>query len=421
LYNKISAHARVKRELLVDCHLVRSRIAVSSRDGIKDTSLQGRGMAQYSGSTQESHWLLTSDEVAARRKAAVEASRPRESALSLEEECTLRRHHERRILRFTQRIDFPPKVAASAISYFKRFFLDRSVLDYNPAIIALSSLYASFKVEEVIISADDLVARADVILNGVDEKNIAATESLCGTAMRVTAEALLTTELSFLHLLDFHLICYHPYRSLTVLYERIAADKSLPHLYSGKDEGTAARDSLLEELFSHAHRTVTRRTLLTDVQFTHSPAAIAIAAVISAAHELQKTRPAIDPAALHICLLASLDAEASSVLDDLTEVIRGMAEGGATDDAVRLLEVRRRALCNPENDPTSEVYRQREREKIQLLDDKRMKKAQAHKEAMRQKTEALMGFGGGSNGGQDDRATGAGGDSEVKRIKTIGL
>jgi hypothetical protein len=350
---------------------------------------------------------MTGSAVTARRNAAVIESRPPDAALSLESEQILRRHHERRILRLTTCVGFPDKVAATAISYFKRFFLDRSVLDYNPAIIALSSLYASFKVEEVLMSADDLVARSDTILNGIDAQDSTATESLCGTAMRVTAEALLTTELSFLHLLSFHLICYHPYRSLSVLYARLAADESLPQLVADtKDESAITSGAeaqapvgLLDELFHLANRTVTRRTLLTDTQFTHSPAAIAIAAVVSAAHELHKTRPDVNPTAVRATLMSGLESSAVTVLEELIGDVRCMREGGEADDVVKNLEVQRRALCNLDNDPTSEVYKERERKKVEELDDKRMRKAQADKEKMRQRTEELMGFGGGSTSG----------------------
>jgi Cyclin, N-terminal domain len=364
-------------------------------------------MARYAGSTQSTHWLMSHAEVLQSRRLAVEAHQNLEGVLSLDDEAVIRRHHELRILRLTARIGFPDKVAASAISYFKRFFLHRSVLDFNPSIIALSALYASFKVEEVLMSADDLVSRADVILNGIHASPDdvtgsvgAPSNSVDGTACRVASDVLLSTELSFLHSIKFHLICYHPYRCLFVLRERLANDASLPTLAEYSRSEAHANDddssSPLSSLMVQATRIVTRRTLLTDVQFTHSPAAIAIASLVAAAFEIcqveGKVAEALDPDAIQARLLQDIDEDGSTVIIDLVCQIRQMVEGGVEASVVRQLEVRRQALRNPLNDPMSIEYQKVDEQKQSELHEKRRRKALDHKEKLRRETAALIGF-----------------------------
>jgi cyclin H len=363
-------------------------------------------MARYAGSTQSSHWLMSRAEVLQCRQSAVEAHQNLEGGLSLYEEEVIRRHHELRILRLTTRIGFPDKVAASAISYFKRFFLHRSVLDFNPSIIALSALYASFKVEEVLMSADDLVSRADSILNGIhasaenDTRSVGPpSNSVDGTACRVTSDVLLSTELSFLHSIKFHLICYHPYRCLFALRTRLVNDASLPTLVElNRTEAHSEDDSssLLSSLMLLATRIVTRRTLFTDVQFTHSPAAIAIASLVAAAFELRQVEgkfgEALDPDAIQAALLRDIDEGGSTVIIDLARQIRQMVEGGTKSAIVRELEIRRQALRNPLNDPMSVEYQKVDEERQSELHEKRRRKALDHKEKVRRETAALVGF-----------------------------
>lgn len=347
-------------------------------------------MAQFATSTQQACWLVSCETVNARRRCAIVEARPAETSFSVEEEAIVRRHHERRIFRFVSRIGFPDKVAATAITYFKRFYLDRSVLDYNPSVIALSCLYASMKIEEVILSADDLVLRIDTVLNGICDPDAnpageAATQSVDATASRVTADMLLNEELPFFNMLKFHLICYHPYRSLSVLRVRVSEDGDLPDLTERTPSGEAAGESvglqakeytLLEKLFGLAVRIVNRRILLTDMPLTLSPAAIAIAAVVVSACELAEMERVggVDPELISQKLLSGMDVHVVGTIKSAIAEVKAMREGGlAPDEKVRELESRRKVLCKQENDPTSDVYKKLQLEKERELDRKRLK------------------------------------------------
>lgn len=383
-------------------------------------------MASFAGSTQQRHWHVSAARVAERRAAAV-AHRAPDAALSVDEEAALRRHHERRILRFSARVGFPRKVAATAVTYFKRFYLDRSVLDFNPAVIALSSLYAASKVEEVIMSAEEMVARVDTVLNGIDDPVLnpagqAATESVDGTATRVSLDMLLRDELNFLHHLNFHLVCFSPYRSFLAIADMLHQDPALPELVKtppddpeltrGEPEPAPPRHvptSPLDVLMDRAAHIATRRTFLTDLQFVHTPPVLACACVMVAAEELEAMaaeaagngddtdacagKPNVVAATAVAESLLRSNARAEPVLRETAATVRALPEGGlVSDEEVRALEKRRRELCDPLKDPTSAAFKKRQAEQDEELDEKRRKKMQAKTADNKAKTEALMGF-----------------------------
>lgn len=354
---------------------------------------------------------MSPGEVAARRVSAVQKSGNSNAAFSVDEESALRRHHEQRILRFTSRLSIPDKVAATAITYFKRFFLGRSVLDYNPSLIALSAMYAACKVEEVILSADDLVAHADAVLNGLEERTHSesnahrAVDSVDGTAMSITTDMLLNWELQFLNMLRFHLICYHPYRSLLVVKDRIHSDPELAvlrdkHSMSSHPDGNSA-DSVssspaVDKLIRLSRRIITGRTFFTDMQFIYSPSAIAIASVICAAREIVKSDSTIlsplQSSEFEQHLLKNYSLQIKDEILALAAEIEQISVEKSNIDYLATLERRRKKLCVAQNDPTTELFQELERRQNEELEEKRLKKAQEQREIMQRKTAALMGF-----------------------------
>lgn len=368
-------------------------------------------MALYTGSTQEEHWFLSRGEVVARRMSAIGRNRDPGDTFTLKEESILHRHHEERVLRFASRMSIPDKVAATAITYYKRFYLGRSVLDYNPSVIALSAIYAGCKVEEVILSADDLATHFDTILNGLDPKSLEdrdpmkSIDSVDGTAMSISSEMLLNWELQFLNMLRFHLICYHPYRSLSVIQSKIESDPHMvfltdpPPLTSkaGDHSGSSKTSrTVLNELMHLARTAITGRALFTDLQFTHSPAAIAMACIVCAARQLTNASPAnlpnVTSSELETRLLNLVDSE---IRDEILEVVTDIENVPSSNESVsdiKALELRRKKLCLAQNDPTTELYQELERQQSEQLEDKRLKKSQQQRELMQQRTNALMGF-----------------------------
>nr|CBB36468.1 Oryza sativa protein similar to cyclin H-1 AAP03415 [Saccharum hybrid cultivar R570] len=76
--------------------------------------------------------------------------------LSYEEEQLTRVFYEQKIQEVCAAFKFPHKIQATAIIYFKRFYLQWSVMEHHPKHIMLTCVYASCKVEENHVSAEEL-------------------------------------------------------------------------------------------------------------------------------------------------------------------------------------------------------------------------------------------------------------------------
>lgn len=366
-------------------------------------------MALFLDSTQAQFWTMDEQAVASQRRTAHQsavAARPTVDTahmLSMHEEARIRDFHERRILRFVHQIRFPDKVAATAITYFKRYFLTRSVMDYNPSVIALCALYAAFKVEEVLMSADVLVSRVDVILNGVDEKaDIQQVPySIDGTAARVTSDTLLKIELPFLQQINFHLICYHPLRSLAIIRERLV----LSPLFRATDDDATDR---LGKLLNRASNVIMLRAMISDLPLSQPPGVIAVAATAVASAEMDGPS---DGELLDVLVASGKHARVA--VENAMHVLRSMGDrppSGETD-RVAAMEKRRRRVKNEENDPTtSGKFREHQLDKLAQEDLEEAQLGRNYQEKLKKRAADLLGF------GQDDDEQDANGSAR-KRAK----
>lgn len=362
-------------------------------------------MADFASSTQKSNWLLSEEVVTARREkahtAAVEEASARTDAppMSLDEALELLDHHERRTAALSRHCGLPEKVASSAVIYFRRFFVDRSLMQHNPSVIALQALYAASKVEEAIISSDDLVARADSYLNergGEDAPKYPYDgPSGDGTAARVRVEALLNGELDFLQALRFQLVVFHPYRSL-----HIAANRLKPVLRDDYDRA-----------FNRATELCATRVLHSDLVFSQPPAVLAAAAALAAVREISPD--AVDGALDVLAGDAAADNAAArrERISALADRVATLSKSSVSVPRLAELELKRLAVRDEAADPTSELFRKREAEEEEEVDKERRmavkKKLDAEKEAAQR---FLMGESGSATGkrsradaGLDDR------------------
>lgn len=358
-------------------------------------------MALFIDSTQATHWTIPSDKLAERRastntriqatlaKRANVHRHDRDQAdqhdmLSIDDEAAIRTYHERRILSFIRKTGLPDKVAATAVTYFKRFYVDRSVTEFNPSVIALSALYASGKVEEVYLPADRLVADFDILVNKIPRKqlekeqqsrsdddviNEAMLDAADGTAMRVSEDALLHTELAFLQRLQFHLVCYHGFRSLGALREVLktqntwvsvdqsdVGDKNKNETSSVKQE-----NETLRRICRSAHKWLAWRLPLTELVLTETPAVIALAACAGSAAD-QGVEDGDDSSADSVVRAAAPGMD--GVLAGVRTALWTMREMGDDDvdvcdmDVIKGLERKRRRWQIQENDPVSQRFRE---------------------------------------------------------------
>lgn len=134
----------------------------------------------YSTSTQKKEWTFTKEELEEKRKRANEAFRnkqadliqPGEEAifLSVDEEAKMIALVEGAAVRFSDTFQptMWPSVRWTAYAYFKRLFLEWSVMEANPKIVMMACFYLAMKVEEFYVTIDEFVSN---LKSGTPEQN----------------------------------------------------------------------------------------------------------------------------------------------------------------------------------------------------------------------------------------------------------
>ncbi|KAH7666921.1 cyclin H protein [Dioscorea alata] len=165
--------------------------------------------------------------------------------LSCEEEQLMQVFYEQKIQEVCGAFMFPHKIQATAIIYFKRFYLQWSVMEHHPKHIMLTCIYSSCKVEENHVSAEEL-----------------------GKGIQQDHKMILNNEMLVLQSLGFDLIVYAPYRSI----EGFVADME-EFCQSRIDEPSKFKD-LIETAKSEVDK-----IMLTDAPLLFPPGQLALAAL----------------------------------------------------------------------------------------------------------------------------------------------
>ncbi|KAF5906665.1 cyclin-H isoform X1, partial [Clarias magur] len=170
------------------------------------------------------------------------------------EEKVLFRHYEKRLLDFCTvfKPAMPKTVVGSACMYFRRFYLNNSLMDYHPRIIMLTCAYLSCKVDEFNVSSTQFVGNL--------QENSATQER--------ALEQILEFELLLIQQLNFHLVIHNPYRPL----EGFLIDMK-------------TRYPLLEnpEMLRKSAEDFLNRAAMTDAGLLFSPSQIALTSVLNSA------------------------------------------------------------------------------------------------------------------------------------------
>ena len=140
-------------------------------------------------------------------------------------------------------LNLPPKVISTAIQYFRRYYLNHAICDYDPIHLMYTSLYLACKTEEI---------------------NIGDAQRFCSYFRNTDPQHILKYEIVLISGIKFHLYVYAPFKPLDAILELL------------KKNGGNERE--LEDLKSKATSLI-YDSLLTDLIFTTSPAMVAIAAV----------------------------------------------------------------------------------------------------------------------------------------------
>ncbi|RZB57762.1 Cyclin-H1-1 isoform B [Glycine soja] len=164
----------------------------------------------------------------------------RTKPLSIEEEQCIKVFYENKLQEVYNNFRFPHKIQATALIYFKRFYLQWSVMEHQPKHIMLTCVYAACKIEENHVSAEEL-------------------------------------ETLVLQSLEFDLIVYAPYRSV----EGFINDVEVCLVGPDAAEFCNAGDDQLEMLktLQETARFEVDKMMLTDAPLLFPPGQLALAAL----------------------------------------------------------------------------------------------------------------------------------------------
>eukprot|EP00899_Mesostigma_viride_P025841 jgi/Mesvir1/6441/Mv19524-RA.1 len=175
----------------------------------------------------------------------------RSAFLSVEEEVLLRKYYEHKIQAVTAAFNFPRKIQSTALIYFKRFYLRRSVMEYHPKAIMLTCVYLACKTEESYVSVEEF-----------------------GRGVQQNPDAVLRHELPVLEALDFELVVFAPHRALRgFLHDFKVEQAKLGNVLSAEK---------LKECTSVANK-FADRIMLSDAVLLHPPGMLALAALLAGA------------------------------------------------------------------------------------------------------------------------------------------
>ncbi|NXI23240.1 CCNH protein, partial [Sterrhoptilus dennistouni] len=172
--------------------------------------------------------------------------------LEPQEELALCKYYEKRLLDFCAAFKpaMPRSVVGTACMYFKRFYLNNSVMEYHPRIIMLTCAFLACKVDEFNVSSAQFVGN-------LRESPLGQEKAL---------EQILEYELLLIQQLNFHLIIHNPYRP----FEGFLIDikTRYPVLENPEVLRKTADDFL-------------NRVALTDAYLLFTPSQIALTAILS--------------------------------------------------------------------------------------------------------------------------------------------
>ncbi|KAM9331310.1 cyclin-H [Gastrophryne carolinensis] len=171
-----------------------------------------------------------------------------------QEELIICKHYERKLLDFYNvfKPAMPKSVLGTACMYFKRFFLNNSVMEHHPRIISLACAFLACKVDEFNVSSVQFVGNLP--------ESPANQEKIL--------EQILEYELLLIQQLNFHLIVHNPYRP-----------------FEGYLIDLKTRYPMLEnpEILRKTADDFLNRVSLTDACLLFTPSLIALTAVLSSA------------------------------------------------------------------------------------------------------------------------------------------
>ena len=213
----------------------------------------------------------------------------------------------------------PLSVIGTALSYFKRFYLYTSVMEFHPKDIAYLCVYLACKIDEYNVSIDQFMEQA-VVSPSLNIQSF-----------------LIDNELVLLQKLNYHLTVHSPYRPLEGFLIDIKTKKN------GVDNIEKHRSNIEQFLAN---------SLLTDVILLYTPSQLALAAI---GHGVGKEQ-------LINYLQSTIDLASIEVVLPKLEHIQNIVRSFKVPDQSEVLTIEEKLKwCRDyENDPFSNLYHHRE-------------------------------------------------------------
>ncbi|KAJ3009152.1 hypothetical protein HKX48_008139 [Thoreauomyces humboldtii] len=310
----------------------------------------------YEESSQFRHWKFTSEELQHLRQhvnedgvaRVLEAHREQQrltdpdgtaeqpDCLTWEEQLTYCRFYEGRISDYCKKLGLDRFVQATALAYFRRFYLRNTVMDYDPKYYLMTCVFLSTKTENQSMRLEKFLA------------NIPKSPS---------ADMMIDLEFSLSKGIRFEYMVHHPFWPLNGFLLDIQSYIQSTH------PGPAHQHFFekLQQCYSRAEQFASVATL-TDLTFTHMPSQIGLGCLIAAARE-RDFEQEIDR------YLASrfhekLDdlANLRCALDEVVVSVTAQASQTVSKTAAAAIHEKLQRCQNPEFDTTSALYKYRRAE-----------------------------------------------------------
>lgn len=162
--------------------------------------------------------------------------------LTPEEELKLVGFYAKKVQVIAQHLNLPTEVVATSIIFFKRFYLENSVMEYDPKDMVHTTIFLACKSENYFISVESFANKA-----------------------KSKKEEILKYEFKLLESLKFTLLNHHPYKPLHGFF------LDIQHVLHGKVDL-----NYMGKIYDKSKRKITD-ALLTDVVYHYTPPQITLA------------------------------------------------------------------------------------------------------------------------------------------------
>ncbi|XVF72296.1 hypothetical protein PTKIN_Ptkin12aG0109200 [Pterospermum kingtungense] len=156
----------------------------------------------------------------------------KDRSITLEEFKLVKMHMANYILKLAQHVKVRQRVVATAVTYMRRVYTRKSMTEYDPRLVAPTCLYLASKAEESTVQARLLVFYIKKLYS--DDK------------YRYEIKDILEMEMKILEALNYYLVVFHPYRTLSQLLQDAGMnDMSMTQLSWGLVNDTYKMDLIL--------------------------------------------------------------------------------------------------------------------------------------------------------------------------------